>query len=799
MHKCKICPLEYLEPQLLYKHTRYDHAQKILIKHSDGCIGTVNKNIDGKFACPVAHCFKKYSNSAHLQRHCNEKHTGAITNVEPAQKGCKLQMSNGNFVNVATDEKGKLKCPAIGCNNGYTRIGNLKAHFTSHEREYESMESQHTDPIPVRLQLQMNNNTPTELQNQGLQVVSVEGLNLMLCKHCSMCIVPEKTHIFQHVNSKQHQINTLQHGNLTEIMIEAYASECGLSTIEVIKNSTYFEQVVDNFPCAVPGLPIQNGFGCNKCCFVTSSRESFKKHHKHENTSWKENLLQNIPFQQLFTKPPHHSLSRVSVPAEQYILPKRINWDLLLPNRSAAVNVPQANAQMDPFLRKSFWLEYAKIIIPCGTKYEDIAVSIDSSNAKTFASTLKLHNLRGYVLAYYKEMRKMFPKVEHEVLRIITPSGNNQLFSPLWTLESVDSYAKYVADFVYLLSLTAIEDYEHVVLCRSLVGLHVNEEFNDRVALLLQYLAEINECANNRGFQYNFKWIHSVLLMMFTYAPEEMSVQKSCEDPVLRYHLITSLQAGSGPTDYGFRSVHTVTSPLSMLLYACRGVILMELTQELWSRCDTHENFAVAKQALISFCTDTGVSTTFTRVKHLKALATTMASVTPVFPVITNVSNNREEFTISGKRFSITMLRLFVKSITEQIENQMQTVLMKYNDTWIKNIVNAKVVLFDNWNNTQTGYWFGNDPANKILQHKDTLLDNIILSPRLRSEFIQQYSNDPTQIRWNKQKCASWMADAHELLALLTVLLHVTSSCGPPRAKEYSNYSFVNTGYVIIT
>ena len=96
------------------------------------------------------------------------------------------------------------------------------------------------------------------------------------------------------------------------------------------------------------------------------------------------------------------------------------------------------------------------------------------------------------------------------------------------------------------------------------------------------------------------------------------------------------------------------------------------------------------------------------------------------------------------------------------------------------------------------GYWFGSEENNQFLISKDTLLDHVQTSFVLRNKFINKYDTDPRQIEWNMSYVTSWMSAAHHLLSLLTILLHVTSSCGPPRGEEYSNYSLVNTGYALI-
>ena len=473
-----------------------------------------------------------------------------------------------------------------------------------------------------------------------------------------------------------------------------------------------------------------------------------------------------------------------------------MDWGLLLPNISSSEREEPSFSKMDPFLRKSSWLDYSKEIIPASTIYAHVVVSIDSTNAVKYASTLNLVTLREYVHSYYKMMDKTFSKVEYVVLTAIKPSGNNQAFSKLWNAKTIEKYAHYVADFVYLLCVSTIDDYPHSALCKALVGTHVHEMFHEHVASIIHYVGNTN--MQIPDFEFCYGSIHSLLLCMFTYNPDDMSVMKSCQDPVLRYHLLKSLQKGLQSTDYGFRSVNTVTSPLSMLLFCCRGVILMEVAKELWSPSESRLSYTIVMDTWLPFCTDMRLITTFSRLKKLKALASTMAYVTPAIPPITNVSEDREEFTTKSTRFSITMLRSFVKGLTTKIESQLNTVLMGYDDSWVRNIVQSQHEILDDWNNTDDGYWFGNDPENAILHGKRTLLDHVIASTTLNREFVHVNNDDVTRIQWNADRLTTWVCAAHRLLTLLTILLHVTSSCGPPRAEEYSNFSFANTGYIRI-
>ena len=699
MYVCTKCDLEFTTSVLLYKHTRRNHSDSISIKHSNGRRETVEKNTNGKFTCPVVNCSKQYSTRDHLQRHCTDKHLITDICVESVPKAYKLRLLNGNFVDVVKTQSGHFQCPCVGCRNMYTRFSKLKQHFESHKIEYVSVYSQQLDPIPVSIPLEVNNNMPNVLVKNGMQAVSVAGMKLLVCKHCAVCILPENTSILQHAHSKKHKINCINASELSKTVLDNYLLELELSTIETIRESPYFKPATGSFPTAIPGLAIKNGYGCSKCNYISSSFESFGIHHRHENTHWKDTIVRNVTFQQLFRKPPFHSLSRVVVETE-LIVPKKLDWGLLLKNVDTISREAPIKSKMDPFLRKSFWVEYAQEIIPAATAYEHISMCIDSRSALKHLSTRKLLGLRAYVLSYYKMMATIFPKVDHAVLREIKASPNNHVFSPLWSPDSVVSYSNYLADFIYLVCLTAVNDYPHNDLSKHLVGRHVHGLFHTQIALLIQYLTDIMESANDSDFQYSFEPIHELLLSVFTYSSDEDSVLKSCQDPILRFHLLSCLQAGNSITDYGFRSVNHVTGPLSMLLYACRGVILMELTKEYWSSSVIHSSYVVAKKTFLPFCTDMGVTTTFTRLKHLKALASTMASVTPSFPKITNVSDNKEEFTKIGHPFSTTQLRHFVATLVKNIEKQLNTVLMSYNDGWVNNIVKNDNVLLDDFNNT---------------------------------------------------------------------------------------------------
>ena len=254
MSVCNTCGLQFTSSVLLYNHSRAEHYETLTIKLSNGCEVTVRKNDDSKkFTCPVEDCFKEYSRGDSLLRHCTGKHTSASSIVEPLRKAYKLRQSNGNFVGVQTDTAGTVKCPESGCSAVYTRYSRLKKHYESHFNAQVDMVSPIIHPLPVSLPLGMDDSTPIGLKCHGLQVVSVEGLHLLVCKHCRVCVLPEAQYALDHVKNRQHQVHYLATEIIDEKELETLVSEMELTPISLIRQSSYYKPVDGNYPCAVPG------------------------------------------------------------------------------------------------------------------------------------------------------------------------------------------------------------------------------------------------------------------------------------------------------------------------------------------------------------------------------------------------------------------------------------------------------------------------------------------------------------------------------------------------------------------
>ena len=680
---------------------------------------------------------------------------------------------------IVERKNNKFQCPFQNCETTTDRGDHLLSHYKRIHFPKESVSAHaESESIPLVLRA-VDGISPDDIKRLSIYCISVKDLKLLLCTICNTCINPTIKCLLAHISDHSKRgVKRMRRDIEEDKKISLYFEETGFSNTNQIHASLFSGNDAYKLQHPIPGIAIHKGYGCQDCAYCGKEWKTVKKHIRQNHGNVGTPSI-GVSMQQLFKAGGLRNYCRIS---ETFELTAGDMNDLLL-NSSWNQNydqTPEQFQQINPFLRVSNWMKHAESIIPVETKFVtlDAVMSTSANSLPTY-----VRRLPAVIMDYLQNTSNLLLYTAYSVrVAIECASDKTTAFKDLQKSTTKKNYAQHISKFVSLLCRSADYAYEHRQLCEKLVGPVLSEDSVNAIQQLVNNLK--NESTEPKEMLLSIQCIFMHVLFLRS---QELNAIRATMAPVMRFQILSSLRAGNDDdplsTMYRFAHVSNITTPLAILIRLFRSVILTQI----WQESADQERIKV----LLRLINPEEVFETFANLKTLLALAQKMESESPKPPKISPLTLDGTEFLIENYKMSLNMLKWSVANIIGEVTQSVNELCLGACTTWLDSLDTSNI--YDEAQNEKTAYGFLHEKRNPFIHHSRDLTNRILSDFALRSHFTIQIHCGSTNTIWNENSVNQWMLEADKLTMSLTVLLHLTGACGPPRSTEYESFLLTNT------